>query len=426
MPRKIYDVLPPKVAQQAEKNIKAFIAEGTKKKRKRAYKKEIQFSFKPLLIGGGVVVLFLAVYLFFSLAKVNVQIWPRTEVLSYTQKITIDKTADSVDEETGVLPAQYFEEEKDGSQEFLATGNASNEGKATGTITIYNKSEKLESFTMKIGTHFLSDSGKYFVTLAKIVVPAAKKSGGKVVPGSIEAKVEAAEGGDGYNIGAAKFVVPKLSGTEYYYSIYAESKQAMAGGYEGKTKKVTDDDILAAKDELVKGLTSASESALKGKVPAEKIIVDNAISTSTVSSSSQAKAGTVAEKFTYQAKVKTRALAFNKADMEKFVKDYILDKLPDSQNIIDGTYAMEYTADSVNLDDGKATITVKFSAKAYDAIDKASLAPLFKGKSGPQINEAVTSSLGEKVSKVKVNFWPFWVQKGPKSSKAVKIDLKFD
>ena len=98
----------------------------------------------------------------------------------------------------------------------------------------------------------MSDSGKLFVALQKIVIPAAKKSGSKITPGSVQINVQAVEGGTDYNIAPSNFSVPGLKGTAYYYSIYATSTAAMTGGYTGKVKKVTDDDIQGAKDVLTK------------------------------------------------------------------------------------------------------------------------------------------------------------------------------
>ena len=66
------------------------------------------------------------------------------------------------------------------------------------------------------------------------------------MPGSVHVSVQAVESGDGYNIAPSNFSIPGLKGTPSYYSIYATSTDAMSGGYTGKVKKVTDDDIQQA------------------------------------------------------------------------------------------------------------------------------------------------------------------------------------
>lgn len=426
MAKKIYDILPPKIAHKIEDSIKDFMGDDKKSKRRGRRKKEVKNLFRPLLIIAGIVLLIAAVYLFFKLPKANVEIWPKTEVLSFKQTLTIDKETDSIDLAKAVIPAQYLEEEKSGQEEFLSTGNASNEGKATGKIIIYNKIDPATTFTLKTGTHFLSDSGKYFLTLQKVVIPAAKKSKGKITPGSIEVKVEAAEGGESFNIKPAKFVVPKLFGTSSYYSIYAESKDPMVGGFAGKIKKVTDDDIQAAKDSLTKKLLAEAESALRNRISSDYMLPDNAILSETTEASSLAKSGAVADKFRYQAKVKISALAFKKSDLEKFAKDYIISLMPESKTMLDKSLDTTYVLQTVDMEDKKAALNIEFSAKIYDALDKNSLAPLFRNKTSSQINEIISDSLGDKISKVKINLWPFWVEKAPKSQKAINVELKFE
>ena len=47
------------------------------------------------------------------------------------------------------------------------------------------------------------------------------------------------------------------------------------------------------------------------------------------------------------------------------------------------------------------------------------------GENADQINQTINSSLGDNVSKIKINFWPFWVSSAPNNQSAVNIELKF-
>lgn len=438
MAKKIYDIKPPKIVKKTsvrnvaqnvtgkEKDIKEFLNTAKKRQKDVRRPKEKKFPLKNILLAAGVLVVVIAVYLFFKLPKADIEIWPKTEVLNYQQTITADNTVELNDLTNKIIPAQYLEEEKEETQEFQATGSASDEGKATGTIKIYNKYDPPTAITLKAGTHFLSDSGKYFVTLQKVVIPAAKKQSGKIVPGSIDVKVEAAESGPGYNIKPAKFSVPKLTGTSYYYSIYAESSSDMAGGYTGKLKKITDDDIQQAKDVLTKKLLNDAQNSLKGNISSDYILADGAISGEVVSSSSSVKAGTVAETFTYKAKVKARTLIFKKSDLDKYGKDYIISQMPDSKTLLEKSFAMSYSPKSVDITGGKMILDINFSSSIYQNIDKNSLSSSFMGMTAKQINDSINSSFGDQVSKVKVSLWPFWVKEVPKTQKVIKIELKFE
>ncbi|MCX6721297.1 MAG: hypothetical protein NT026_01700 [Candidatus Staskawiczbacteria bacterium] len=431
MPRKIYDIKPPKLAKEVGDGIKEFLGEDKKsrsrkveKPRARARKEER--SLRPLLFAVIFVIVFGAVvYLYFKLPKADIQIWPKVDTLSFKQVVMADKSADAVDLDKFVIPAKYFEVSKTISQDFPATGNANNEGQASGTITVYNKYDPATPLTLKAGTHFLSDSGKLFTALQKIVVPAATKSGGKIVPGSVDVKIQAVEGGENYNIAPSNFSIPGLKGTAYYYSVYGVSKSAMSGGYAGKVKKVTDDDIQGAKDALTKKAADEAAAELKSQIPSDYILLDNAISSENVDGSTQTKPGTVADNFTYQATVKATALAFKKADAEKFAKDYLISQLSQGKTLLDSSFKVNYSAGTVDISGGKETLSLDFSSGTYQDIDKLSVATSLTGKNYAQINETISNLLGDQVSKVQINFWPFWVTSAPNSQKAVEVEVKF-
>lgn len=433
MPRKIYDIKPPKVARKAEKQIKEFFEEEksvrkhvAERKPARGRSKESGNPFlKPVLVASAIVLVIATGFLYFELPRVDVKIWPKIETLSFQQTITADKSVDMVDTTKNVIPAKYLETVKTASEDFSATGNASNEGKASGTITVYNKLDPVSPMTLKAGTRFLSDSSKLFVSVAKIVIPAGKKSGSKITPGSIQVKVEAAEGGDSYNIAPANFSVPGLKGSAYYFAIYATSSQAMTGGYSGKVKKVTDDDIQTAKDALVKKLTEQAIADLKSQISSDYILLDNAVSTETTSASTQTKVGTVTEKFAYQATIKAKTLVFKKSDLEEYAKDYIISQMPDGKTLLDGSLKTEYSSTTADVSGGKMTLSFNFSSDIYKNIDKNSLSLSLLGENSSQISQTIGNNLGEEVSSVKISFWPFWVSSAPKFQKAVHITLEF-
>ncbi|MEK7664687.1 MAG: hypothetical protein AAB361_00935 [Patescibacteria group bacterium] len=445
MAKKIYDIKPPKLVDQDQEKIEDFLEKkalgrGKKERKKRALKgptakrkkktKGIKNNNRILLkkfsVGAVIFLAILLIYLFFKLPKAEVSIWPKTDLLSFKETIIADTSVVLADFDNKVIPAQYLKDEIESSEEFLATGNGSNEGKAGGTITIYNKCDFFKPVILKIGTHFISDSNKYFKILSKATVPSAVKSGGKIIPGSVDIEVEAAEGGESFNIKPANFSVPKFAGTVYYYCIYAQSKTPMSGGFASAVKKITEDDIQSAKEFLNEKALKDVENFLKSKISEDYILADGAISSEIVSGSSNTKAGVTADKFIYTAKASASCLVFKKSDLEKFIKDYIISQMPDYKILLEESINTTYNTEVADIEGGKITVNIEFSAKIYSDIDKNSLAYLLRRKTGDQINETINNNLGDKVSKVKVNLWPFWVTKSPKSQKAIMINLKFD
>jgi len=425
MPRKIYDIKPPKLAHKVEKGLKEILSDDKKKKHPGRHKKEGHSIWWSVLISILVIILVIGVYLFFKLPKADITIWPKVDILSFKQTITADKSAESVNLENTIIPAQYFQATKKNSQDFPATGNASDEGRASGTITIYNKYDPSTPFNFKAGTHFMSDSGKLFVALQKIVIPAVQKSGGKIIPGTVEVKIQAVEGGSDYNIAPSNFSIPGLKGTAYYYSVNATSTSAMTGGYAGKVKKVTDDDIQGAKDILAKKTTSDAISDLKNQIPSDYILLDNAVLSDITNASTETKPGTVVENFNYQVTVEASALAFKKSDLDQFVKDYIISQMPDGKTLLDNNLKLDYSADTVDVSGGKTTLNLDFSSGVYQNIDKNSLELSILGENTDQIKATINDRLGDQVSKIKINFWPFWVTSVPNKQNAVNIELKF-
>jgi hypothetical protein len=424
MPKKIYDVKPPKVVHKVERQIKETVKENKKTVQRRRRQKERPILI-PISITVFVVVLILGVYLYFKLQKADIMIWPKVDTLSFQQTITANKSVDSVDTDNNIIPAQYFQVTKTDSQDFPATGNASNEGRASGIITIYNKFDPPTPLTFKAGTHFMSDSGKLFIASQKIVVPAAKKSGGKIVAGSVQATVQAVEGGSGYNIAPSNFSVPGLKGTSYYYSIYAVSANAMSGGYTGKITKVTDDDIREAKNNLTDKVTSDAISELKNQISSDYVLLDSAVSTDATNVSVSAKTGTVATSFNCQVTVTAKAIAFKKTDLASFGKNYIISQMPQGNVMLDDTFQADYTAVKTDISGGKISLKTNFSSGVYQNIDKNSLSLSLLGENSDQITRTLQSAIGDKITKVQVKFWPFWVFSAPNNQKAVNIYLKF-
>lgn len=425
--------MPPKVAHKVEDAIKSLHGKDTKNTRKRKLVKEVQrpqkilqekrrFPLREIIFGLAVIVLLFGIYFVNRLPRAEIEISPTLDTITLQEKITADKSISEVDMKRRLIPLEFLEEVKETSQEFPATGITSNDGKAAGNIAIYNKLSPAAPLTLIPGTHFLSDSGKYFITLAKVTIPAMK---GKT-PGSVNVKVQAKEVGSDYNIGPSNFSVPKLSGTAYYYGIYGESKEAMTGGYTGKVKKVTKDDLDSAKDVLTEKLLKDAESSLKSKVSEDEILLEGAIINNVVNVSFNAKPETIADTFNTSAKVRVLALVFNKRDLEVFAEDKILSQLSDGKNLLENSLNIHYDAGSVDFVKGIEKINLQASARAYHIIDLNDVVDLSRRKSSDEIEKIINLQYGEKVSGVKVNFWPFWVKSAPKDVNRIKVKLNFE
>lgn len=427
MAKKFFDIFPSEFSVNHHPEPEGGEEKTEKKTKIKKVRQKIKI-YPPLkiLVSLVAVIVLLVLYLSLTLSKAEVEILPKTELLNFSEKITASESVKEIDFENKIIPAQIITEEKDLWQEFAATGTTLNEGKAEGTIRVYNKYNPPTAISLKATTHFLSDSGKYFRSPEKIYLPAAQIKNGKIVPSWAETRVVAIESGEEYNIGPAKFSVPKLSGTPYYYSIYAESDAAMKGGFKTEAKKVTTEDIEKAKDELTKKILENTENSLKEKLSSEFILFDNTILKEVVDESCVVKAGAVVDKFSCQTKAKARALVFNKSDLEKFVKEFILANIPDSKTIDEKNLKIDYNPELIDIKEGKITLNLDFSAKIYPRIDEEELITLMRQKTADQIREIINSRIPDQILQIKVNFWPFWVKKAPKNIKRINIKLNLE
>lgn len=421
MSRKIYDIIPPK-ASQAHRASHSSHGDKTKQSAKVSHQpSKDRFPLMEVIIGGGVIIVLLITFFYSKLPRAQIEIAPKTEELASQAQFIASTSVQAADFSKALIPARYEEIQKIGKEEFPASGFVPQEGKASGTIRIYNKTSPAASITLKAGTHFLSDSGKYFVVLERIVVPAAQ---GKS-PGSIEVKAQAKESGEEYNIEPSQFSVPKLSGTSYYYSIWAESKSPMTGGFSSRSKTVTADDISRAKDILVEKLIEQAKSELKEKISSDDILIDNAIVQEVVSVDSSVKAGAIADAFEEKATVKISAIIFKKKDAQDLAGLIITSDLSETKYFLEDKLELVFLVNNFDISKGKLPVTMKISAQTYEKIDQDDLKNLILGKTSLEIEEILGREYGGKISWTKISFWPFWVVKIPQDRSRTTIKMNF-
>ena len=431
MAKKVFDIIPPHLVEKktvkTKEKVSHTVATQKKHHKEKKERKERSFRFGGVVVSGAALLVIVCIFLYFKLASLSVVVWPMTEELNMEEQITALTTQEEVDLGIKTIPAQLITEEKELFQEFDATGSGQNEGKAGGTIRVYNKYSPATVISLKTGTHFLSDSGKYFKAASKIVIPAATIKGSKITPGSVDVKVEAIESGEAYNISASKFSVPKLAGTDVYYAIYAESSAKMEGGYESTIKVVTADDIDKAKVALSDKLLSDVDASIKEKVSTDGLVLFNdALIKEVTEASSTVKAGTEVDKFTYKVKVSGSALVFKQSDLDTLARQDIASQIGKGRVLLGKSLVLNYTPIKIDSSSGKITFDLQILSKTYPEINKIELISKLSKKDSDQIRSIVSDAFLGQISQIKINLWPFWVTKGPSNQNKIKVDLNFE
>ncbi len=212
--------------------------------------------------------LFVAVSFVFKGATVSVT--PKS------QHVTID---DSYSAKSGGsdsdLTFDLVEIKEEVSTDIEATETKEVSRKATGKVTLYNKTTSSQA--LKIETRLETKDGKIFKTDKAITIPAGKNTSGKVTPGQIEVAVTADQPGEEYNIGPSDFVIFGFKGTSKANSFSGQSKQSMSGGFKGTEANLSDEERASVKEKLTEELKNSLMTKAIAQVPAEFIYFDDGV-----------------------------------------------------------------------------------------------------------------------------------------------------
>lgn len=413
MTKKIFDIFPPEL-----KPLKAEKKEPEKKVKKNKIKKP----FKKI---GIIIICFLGLVFVISLqASSEIIVEPfKNPIELAAEELKVSPEIENIDFDNRIIPAQFFEIEKESSQKFLATGESFEEKKAQGVIRVYNSHNPPKPMTLVVKTRFLSSEGsKYFKALENIYIPAAKLANKKITPSFVDIKVEAMESGKDYNIGPSNFSIPGLVGTSYYYTFYGESNSAMIGGFKEKVEVITSEDIENAKKNIEKTLLNEAQNSLIESLPKNFILLPSAVFNQEVESSCSEKAGTQVSEFTCNGKIKIKCLVFDESFIREISKNIVFSEMSESDRAIEESLNIEYIENRVNLDKEEMALNIKISLDTYKNIDEQALKSQISGKTQEEIKNIVFTNFSM-INKIKMKFWPFWVRKTSLNLDRIKIKI---
>ena len=396
--KKFFDILPPK--KFTEKKIKKLKSPSF-----GVFKRTLIFAFLFLIL--------LGIIGYFVLAKVEIEIWPETEILNFEEEVVASTKTFQVKFSEGTIPARIFEITEVTSQEFPSSGKIEKE--AEGTIRVYNNYHLLVS--LRSGTRFQPpfEEVLYFCSPQKIVIPAKSY---------VDVKVIACRPGEGekYNIGPSKFSVPGLSGTDLFFYIHGESFESMEGG--GEIPQVTEDDLERAKNILTEILFSRLNESLKNKISTDFILLEGATKEEILETFPEVEPGTGVQFFKFQAKVKSKTLVFKKSDLENFAKEFILAQIPKNKKLQSESLKIDFQPESIDPESGKIILNLKFSAKIYLDINFSLLRENLKGKSLEETKIILENQAD--IIKTQISAWPFWVKKVPQNIEKIELKINID
>lgn len=261
MPKNILmDVIPPKKIIRNIQLSEIKLSEIRKKDTRPNPPKEIEQTERKKKKGGskfrmcffGLIILVVVIFIALSInASATLNITLKQEKKSVRIALLASKLG-----KTDGIPFEIIKISKEQKTEVPAIAKKNVVEKASGKIIIYNKYSK-DSQQLVKNTKFKSSGGLIFKLKNSVVVPGRQSKNGEIIPGSVEAVINAEFDGEKYNIGLADFTIPLFANTKKHDGFYARSKTPIEGGYTGQINVADSKIIDIAKTNLRKALKSS-------------------------------------------------------------------------------------------------------------------------------------------------------------------------
>ncbi len=341
--------------------------------------------------------------------------------------MTVDTTATQPDVQNLVLPGQILDSDESQTVTFNATGKVDVGDKATGTVQIYNftnKTLKLDAATttLTVGTevyHLVSNVSGIGETK---YIPGTTN----VDPTSLGAPVDiiADQPGDGYNAPAlTRFEIHNAVLGTVPQELYAMSPVPTQGGISRFKTLVSQQDLDSAGNALQKQLlTAAEQQELSSK---NLTLIDSGTATQVKSITFDHAVNDAVDTFTGTITGHVTGLAFSEDDLKNLVEQRINSTLNANTYLV--TQQQEDISEqfsTVNLAAGNGTLAVHFVSMLATKLDTGAITQQVLGKSTAQVKEILLAN--PSIDAADVTLKPFWVKSVPRWASKVNMQTKLD
>ena len=292
--------------------------------------------------------------------------------------------------------------------------------RASGIIIVYNSfSEKPQRLVKN--TRFETKNGLIYRIDASLTVPGKKAVDGKVVPGSVEAKVFADSPGAEYNIPLSDFTVPGFKTDPARFSgFYARSKTPISGGFDGVVTVPSEGALAKARASLRQTLANKIAGGGKVVVPPGYVFLEGALVTANESLPAPQEENGLS---LIQEKV-TGALYLFKTD--ELAKTIAATAIPDFNNLpvkIPNLKTLKFKLEELPTGNPIEARAIRFTLEGEAEIvwlyDAAKLKGALVGKEKGELLSILSKF--PTIEKADLIIRPFWNQRFPSTMKKITI-----
>lgn len=340
-----------------------------------------------------------------------------------TGSLTLDTQSQSVDTNTGDIPAKQQTIQKSYSKTVNASGQQNNGQVASGTVTMsledcspYNyssNSSTFPSFTIPAGTG-LSYNNQTYITQNDTILTAQPINKSACIPYTANGptSIDAQNPGAAYNTGSS----PVSFSVNGYAGVQATG--TASGGTDNIVSVVTQADIQSAQNSVSTGSGSTAQQDLASQLTNEGYFpIEATFSASQPTVSANQTAGSVANSVTVSEQVTYSMYGVYTSDLKSIISAEINSQAGKKQNIISyGIYQSSFKVQSASNNQQVSLSTVDIIGPN---LNKSQIQTESKDKSANQIINNLKNN--PNITSVTVNFSPFWVTKAPTNTSKINV-----
>lgn len=406
--------------ESEDKEVSAAVAVITgedKKKREEPAKKKAKkipnyskFRKRLFLFGGlGVLLIAFLVWAIGFAPRAEIVVTAKTTGAPISAALSLDSSV-ATNADVNKLQPIVKQIKKTNSIDFDATGSKEVGQPAKGTVTISNCSES-DPVSLPAGTTIAN--GSYQFTLDQAVtVPGMRMTGGSCKPGvSSAVGVTAVNIGPEYNLATGMtYVVSGFSSSVFS----ATSQSAFTGGSRETVTVVQQSDVDKATDELKKqDASNQAKSELITQMGEGVTVIDESFVVSLGNVVSNPPVGEQTKRASVGVEVTYTIMGISDRDLNEQL-DVLAKKTmsaSDNQKIYDNGLKNVRFKDYQVTGNGSASVTILATAQIGPKLDEEQIKTESANKRSGEIRETLGRIPG--VEDVRVDFWPFWVNKAP-------------
>lgn len=386
-------------------------------------------NFKRFRLILGIVALILVLliigFIVFSgkFAKATINISTSASNVPVNLRLVLSTSADTLNKDSGLMPAKYVSQEKTFTQTVATTGQKNEGNKASGTIQITECSSSGAPSNIPAGTG-VSNNNQTYITQENTTFQTFNSSGfgnsyskpcsngsGTQYEAIGTTNIVAQNAGSAYNVSGVTFTVAGSSAT---------GTGSASGGTDNIVQTVNQNDINNAKNKIsvtnATGLKSSLASQLNGDgyYPIKATFNENSPQITP-----SAQVGDAASNVTVTETVVYSMYGVYKNDLKSMVASNVDNQInTNSQSILDyGLNSANYVVNSQSS--STAHVTMNTTAVAGPELNVNKIKSQAAGKKAGDIKSALM--LNQNVTGVNVKISPFWTSNAPKNTAKIKV-----